>query len=268
MTLSPSQTLSSDPPYHSRRLLCSLYHISALDHALKNFKHVPTGIPCSTYPSTDSGSNIFIKSRIRLGLSLIAKEEHCLILDLMEGVCEEVCHEMWPGGCMAIGTITVWCLRDHDGKTEACELLEIEKIRKALSFDVVVRISDRILKYGIAETPGWFPLLRGASVPHFSVYSATESAVDATPDSLIRHRIVTPPPCMYLVALDIIKRIRFHIQTSSTRLLVERTLNTKSCKSMTNRPFVVLQAGNVIDVRSHATIWKRWSRRHRCASGQ
>ena len=79
---------------------------------------------------------------------------------------------------------------------------------------------------------------------------------------------------MYLIAVDIIKCIRFHIQTNDEPPLVVGWNPASSSELFvgdrrgSSESLVVLQAGNVIDIHSHATIGKRKSERHYCVSGQ
>ncbi|KAF9649663.1 hypothetical protein BDM02DRAFT_3113521 [Thelephora ganbajun] len=86
------------------------------------------------------------------------EDEYLMATDILKDACEEVRDEMWPkaSGKVRIGTLPVWCLRD--GKPSTCGLLRIGTYWMSPPFKVMMEMADRVVKYGIAEEPDWFPM--------------------------------------------------------------------------------------------------------------
>ncbi|KAF9648401.1 hypothetical protein BDM02DRAFT_3187161 [Thelephora ganbajun] len=68
---------------------------------------------------------------------------------------------------MSIGTLPVWCLRD--GKPSTCDLLRIGTFWRSPSFEVMMEVANRVVKYGIVEEQDWSPM--------YGMYYQVSSAV-------------------------------------------------------------------------------------------
>jgi len=84
------------------------------------------------------------------------EEEYSLAMNILIEICEEVCEGASPEAPTKIGAAGVWCQRD--GETETCDLLRIGTYGRIPPFEVIMKVADSVMKYGIVEEPDWYPL--------------------------------------------------------------------------------------------------------------